>query len=74
MKLDKALLERAFLIDLREEARSMAETPHMNPDWVHAYQDLAAAADKLDAMQARTELAIPEDAAPDPADWWKNDR
>lgn len=49
----KDLVDRSFLCQLRERAMEMCSTPSLNPQWRRAYEDLAAAADKLDAMEAR---------------------
>lgn len=49
------IIERPFLIDLRDTANGMA-SHNLNPDWKRAYLALADAADRLDAMQARTEI------------------
>ena len=46
------ILERSFLQQLRRAAENMA-AGKLNPSWQRAYSDLANAADRLDAMQAR---------------------
>lgn len=44
--------DRQFLIDLRDSSKICAdELP--NPDWKHAFHELAMAADRCDAMIAR---------------------
>lgn len=48
------ITERKFLQQLRETAQGMV-CGNMNPDWVRAYESLGDAADRLDAMQARSE-------------------
>jgi len=57
------IIHRPFLQELREEANGMA-SGNLNPDWTRAYLALADAADRLDAMQARS--TIP------PVGGWKN--
>ena len=52
------ITERAFMQELRDTANGMA-VGNLNPDWVRAYEALADAADRLDAMQARCELPPP---------------
>lgn len=52
------IIERSFLQTLRSAAQGMA-SGNLNPLWVRAYLDLADAADRLDAMQARCEVAPP---------------
>ena len=49
------LIDRENLQAIRDEAIGMA-TGNLNPDWVRAYLNLADAADRLDAMQARCEI------------------
>ena len=49
------ITERSFMQELRDTAKGMA-IGNLNPDWVRAYEALADAADRLDAMQARCEL------------------
>lgn len=49
---DTDIIQRSFLIQLRDAARGMA-TENLNPDWARAYLALADAADRLDAMHAR---------------------
>lgn len=49
------IIERPFLQQLREAANGMA-SGNLNPDWVRAYHALADAADRLDAMQARSQV------------------
>ena len=46
---------RAFLQTLRDTAKGMC-VANLNPDWVRAYESLADAADRLDAMEARIEI------------------
>ena len=46
------ILDREFLIWLRENAQNIAESD-INPSWRRAYLALADAADRLDAMQSR---------------------
>lgn len=46
------LVDRRFLQELRDTAHKMCN-PSLNPDWRQAYENLAAAADVLDAMEAR---------------------
>ena len=45
--------DRSFLQQVRNAAMGMA-SGNLNPDWVRAYLGLADAADRLDAMQARS--------------------
>ena len=52
------ITDRSFIQELRDTAKGMC-TNNLNPDWVRAYEALADAADRLDAMQARLELAPP---------------
>lgn len=49
------ITERTFMQELRDTANGMA-AGNLNLDWVRAYESLADAADRLDAMQARCEL------------------
>ena len=55
MKID--LMQRENLQDIRETAHGMT-VANLNPHWVEAYRALAVAADHLDAMQARSEVAV----------------
>lgn len=55
-KKNKIILEREFLIELRDEAERMARTPHLNESWKRVYLRLADAASELDAYEARTEV------------------
>jgi len=48
------IIEREFLQNLCETANAMCEG-NLNPKWVRVYRSLADAADRLDAMTARTE-------------------
>ena len=50
--------ERPFLQCLRDTAKAMCPG-NMNPDWVRAYEAMADAADRLDAMRARLEVPPP---------------
>jgi len=54
------LTKRNNLIDLREAAEQMI-VDGTSPSWKRAYEDLAAAADRLDAMKARCELRVEAD-------------
>ena len=54
----RSMIERTFMQELRDTAMGMC-TGNLNPDWVRAYEALADAADRLDAMQARLELQPP---------------
>lgn len=49
------IIERSFLQQLRSAAEGMA-SGNLNPAWARAYLNLADAADRLDAMQARCEI------------------
>lgn len=49
------ITQRTFLQDLRDTAKGMCVN-NLNIDWVRAYEALADAADRLDAMEARTEV------------------
>ncbi len=49
------ILKRKDLQELREKAIGMS-IGNLNPDWKRAYESLAEAADRLDAMQARSEV------------------
>ena len=49
------MFERHELIELREKAQHYAAIKNLNPDWQRAYLGLADAADRIDAMIARTE-------------------
>jgi hypothetical protein len=49
---------RAELITLRERAKYWAKTPGLSEDWARAFWALTDAADRLDAMDARTVIAI----------------
>ena len=49
------LANRTFLMQLRNAAIAMSNA-NLNRSWVHAYNDLADAVDRLDAMQARCEV------------------
>lgn len=53
-----AITDRSFIQELRDTAKGMC-TNNLNPDWARAYEALADAADRLDAMQARLELPPP---------------
>lgn len=46
------IIQRQYLQELRDTAKGMAHG-NLNPDWVRAYLDIADAADRLDAMEAR---------------------
>ena len=46
---------RREMQELRELAKNMASVEGTSPDWVRAYLGLADAADRLDAMIARTQ-------------------
>jgi len=48
------ITERAFLQELRETANRMYSDNVTGPLWAGAYMALAAAADKLDAMEGRS--------------------
>jgi len=50
------ITERSFMQDLRDTANGMSICGIMNREWARAYEALADAADRLDAMQARCEL------------------
>jgi len=50
-----AIIERQYLQELRDTAKGMI-AGNLNPDWARAYQELAAASDRLDAKQARSTL------------------
>lgn len=56
------ITERTFMQELRDTANGMV-AENLNPVWVRAYEALADAADRLDAMHARCELP--------PAGGWK---
>ena len=51
---------REELIDLRDRSLAMSRLPCANPNWNRAFEDLAAAADRLDAMFARAALQTVE--------------
>jgi len=51
----KTAWSRREMQDLRERAKNTASVEGTNPDWVRAYLGLADAADRLDAMIARTQ-------------------
>ena len=51
------IFDRQFLQDLRDVAYGMT-TANLNPDWVRAYQAMADAADRLDAMTARSQITV----------------
>lgn len=53
---------RREMQDLRERAKNMAGVVGTNPDWSRAYLSLADAADRLDAMIARTQDQEVQDA------------
>ena len=48
-------MKREELQEIRKKAKKSAENVE-NPDWIYAYTQLAMAADRLDAMIARTEV------------------
>jgi hypothetical protein len=48
-----ASFDREELQLLRKRARIMSCVPDTNTDWIRAFDDLASAADRLDAMLAR---------------------
>jgi hypothetical protein len=50
------VFDRKELISIREKAGELAAVNGTNETWVRAYQTLADAADRLDAMLARCEL------------------
>lgn len=58
------ITERAFMQELRDAANGMA-SGNLNQDFVRAYEALADAADRLDAMQARMEVP--------PSGGWRTD-
>lgn len=49
------IIERPYLQELRDTAKGMV-AGNLNPEWARAYQALADAADRLDAMEARCTL------------------
>lgn len=49
------MFSRDELIELRKRAEDMAQIEGLNPHWMRAYLQLADAADRLDAMIARTQ-------------------
>ena len=51
-----AAIERSELISIRNRADSMISEKQLNGRWRKAYQNLAEAADRLDALIARTEV------------------
>jgi len=59
------ILDREFLIWLRESAESVAQG-NLNPSWRRAYLALADAADRLDAMQSRCTIHNWSDGFPVP--------
>jgi len=52
------IINRSCLQEIREGANGMANG-NLNPDWKRAYENLADAADRLDAMQARSDVPPP---------------
>ncbi len=52
---------RAELILCRERAKVLAQRPGRTLEWARAYWALADAADRLDAMQARTMVVLSGD-------------
>jgi len=55
--------EREELITLRGRAEALA-VAGTSPRWIRAYQSLADAADRLDAMTQRTVIGGPGDVGP----------
>ena len=55
---DIRIFERDELQSIRERAQELADTPGGVRVWMRAYQDLATAADVLDAMKARYYLSL----------------
>ena len=51
------MLDRSELQKIREEAKNSSKAPRQNENWNRAYLALADAADRLDAMIARTEVS-----------------
>jgi len=49
------IIERSYLQELRDTAKGMC-SGNLNPNWVRAYEALADAADRLDAMLARSSV------------------
>lgn len=52
---EEDIIDRSFLLELRKTAEGMA-SGNLNSAWVRAYLALADAADRLDAMQARSSI------------------
>jgi hypothetical protein len=52
---------REELQALRARAHYFAQTPHLNPSWQRRYEDLAMAADALDACLARLTVGAAAD-------------
>lgn len=50
------MIERTELISIRDRADKAISEKQLNGRWKRAYQNLAEAADRLDAMIARTEV------------------
>ena len=49
-------INRMELIHLRERCDEIIRTKELNERWKKAYQQVAEAVDRLDAMKARTEV------------------
>jgi len=49
-------INRMELIHLRERCDEIIRTKELNKRWKKAYQQVAEAVDRLDAMKARTEV------------------
>jgi len=67
------IIDRNYLQELRDTANGMV-AGNLNPDWCRAYQALADAADRLDAMQARLGAPwAPQSEAPSPPNFTPTD-
>lgn len=63
MKPPLNIRDREFLIWLRDSAEEIA-SQDLNPHWIRTYFDLADAADRLDAMHARSQVHQYEQGRP----------
>ena len=56
----KGYMKRAQVREIRSAALEASKVPHKLAFWSEAYKGLAAAADRVDAMLARTAVPLPE--------------
>ena len=67
--------EREYYQDIATRAMCAAREKSTSSLWRSAFDDLARAADRIDAMIARTQISssVSPDEPEEPADWWKDE-